>query len=89
MNNNEPIWRMTQGGLSAAAWNNTVRASSGQSVERLSVRLERRFKDKEGAWQSSSSYTLSELYQLSHFVGRVIDRAIAEARENQTGGEVA
>lgn len=88
MNGNEPVWKVSQGGLSAAAWKNSMKLPSGQTVERLSVRVERRYKnDKTGQWESTSSFSLPELYRLQHFVGRVIDRALAEGQEE--AGEVA
>lgn len=88
MNSNEPVWKLIQGTLSAAAWNNSVKLPNGQSVERLSVRVERRYKnDKTGQWESTSSFSLAELYRLHHFVGRVIDRALAQSQDEQ--GEVA
>ena len=77
---------MHQGQLNAAAWKNTVKTPAGQSVDRLTVRVERRYKKDDGVWESSSSYTLNELYALQHFVGSVIDRVLAYRVED--GDEV-
>lgn len=51
------------------------------------MRVERRYRTDAGTWESSSSYTLSELYAPQHFVGRVIDRTLAA--QISTDGEAA
>lgn len=77
-NNNKPVWRASLGGLAASAWRNERRLPSGQTVERTAIRIERRYKDDSGEWQSTNSYSLGELHQLRHFLSRVIDLAYKE-----------
>jgi len=86
MNRNEPVWKLQQGSLSAAAWINTRKAGDGE-YEQLSVRVERRYKDRDDRWQSTNSYSVQELLQLRHFLGHVIDRALEEQRQER--GEAA
>ena len=89
MTNNQPDWKLRQGGLSAAAWHNEKQSANGGTYEQQSVLIERRYKDdRTGDWKSSHSYTVSDLLALRHFLGRVIDRALEE-ESRQSGGEGA
>ena len=40
----------------ATVWRNTRKNGAGQEFEALSVRVERRYQDKDGNWQSTSSF---------------------------------
>jgi hypothetical protein len=82
-NGNAPDWKLQQGALSAAAWKNSRQTSDGRTFEGYSMRIERRYKDSDGNWKSSNSYTLRDLFALQHFVGSVIDAALSHG----DGGE--
>ena len=58
--NTKPIKKYQAGGISAAIWKNNVE-TKGNAVTVLSVTLDRRYKDGEGNWQSSSSMRLNDL----------------------------
>ena len=59
--NTKPIKKFQAGGLSAAVWKNPVKLGNGSDGNMLSVTLDRRYKDNQGEWQSSSSYRLNDL----------------------------
>lgn len=81
VNKNEPVWKVQQGQFSAAAWVNVAQRPDGGRAERVSVKLDKRYRDEDGAWHSSNSYTETELLRLRHFLVRVIDRVQAHQRE--------
>ena len=58
--NTKPIKKYQAGGISAAIWKNNVE-TKGNAVTVLSVTLDRRYKDGEDNWQSSSSMRLNDL----------------------------
>ena len=53
--NTKPIKKFGCGGVSAAVWKNNRIRQDGSELTTHSVTLDRRYKDKDGVWQSSSS----------------------------------
>ena len=85
---NEPVLKVQMGQLSAAAWTNKVERDNGSSFERISVKIEKRYRDSDGNWKSSTSYTPTELLRLQHFVGKVIDK-VYDHQQASGAGEAA
>jgi hypothetical protein len=61
MSGQKPKAKFTAGPVSAAIWENKVNAKSGKQVTLLKATVERRFKDKEGNWRSSGSFSRNEI----------------------------
>lgn len=57
---NMPEKRFSTGGIVATIWKNTQN-SNGKEYEYKTVSLQRRYADKQGQWQSSSSMRLNDL----------------------------
>jgi hypothetical protein len=57
---NMPEKRFSTGGIIATVWKNT-QAANGKEYEYKTVSLQRRYADKDGKWQSSSSMRLNDL----------------------------
>ena len=53
----QPIKKFQIGAVNASVWKN----KSKEGTEFLSVSLQKRYKDEQGQWQSSSSYKPSDL----------------------------
>jgi len=58
---NRPVKKLQAGGVSAALWRNTVTLRNGQEIETLSVTLDRRYKDRNGEWRSSTSLQANDI----------------------------
>ena len=57
---NQPVKKFKAGAVEAAIWNNEKKA--GDNVTTMeSVSIVRRYKDKAGQWQSTSSFSMNEL----------------------------
>jgi hypothetical protein len=65
----------------ATVWRNTRKNGAGQEFEALSVRVERRYQDKEGNWQSTSSFRPTELPRLALVVQKAFEYAVMAAGE--------
>jgi hypothetical protein len=52
---NKPVKKFQAGGICAALWQNKMTLKDGRHIETLSVSLDRRYKDSDGEWKSSSS----------------------------------
>ncbi|MBW3019534.1 hypothetical protein KY329_05115 [Candidatus Woesearchaeota archaeon] len=57
---NMPEKRFSTGGIVATVWKNNQTAN-GKEYEYKTVSLQRRYADKEGKWQTSSSMRLNDL----------------------------
>ena len=83
MANEQPVWKKSLGALRIAAWKNTVQIN-GRDVERLSVRVERRYKDSDDRWQSTNSYSVSELFRMHCMMGNSLEE-LAKLEQSQRG----
>jgi len=61
MTNEKPVKKFQAGGISAALWKNKLKLKSGQEIETLSVTLDRRYRDDNGEWKSSSSLRANDI----------------------------
>lgn len=57
----KPEKKFQAGGVSVALWKNKAKLKSGQEIETLSATIDRRYMDKDGKWQSSSSLKLNDI----------------------------
>jgi hypothetical protein len=55
-----PVAKFRAGQVSAAIWENEITAN-GRKVTMLKATVERRFKDKDGQWKSSNSFSRNEI----------------------------
>ncbi|MBS3124697.1 hypothetical protein J4211_00360 [Candidatus Woesearchaeota archaeon] len=58
---NVPEKRFSTGAISATVWKNSTRNKEGTVFETRSVSLQRRYTDKSGKWQTSSSLRVNDL----------------------------
>jgi len=56
----KPIWKTNAGQVSAAVWENSITAN-GKQVTVLKCSVQRRYKDKDGQWRSSTSFNRNEI----------------------------
>lgn len=58
---NLPEKKFRAGPISSTVWANKGKRKDGEEITFRTVSLDRRYTDKEGNWQSSSSYRASDL----------------------------
>ena len=59
--NNLPEKRFTAGAIFATVWKNSATDNFGREVFYRTVSFDRRYKDKDGKWQSSNSLRVNDL----------------------------
>ncbi len=57
----KPIQSFAAGGIRLAIWSNQGKGVDGQESEYLTLKLERRYLDNNGAWQSSASLRVNDV----------------------------
>ncbi len=60
MNTNKPLLKFQAGTVVSAIWENEMQAA-GKSIKLLKATIERRYKDRQGTWKSSSSFSRHEI----------------------------
>jgi len=61
---NRPIMEFRAGSVRASIWHDGASGESGETFSVFSVRIERRYKDAEGNWQTASSFRRRDLADL-------------------------
>lgn len=62
---NIPEKKFSTGAISATVWENQGKSKSGEAVSFRTVSLQRRYKDKEGNWQSTNTLRINDLPRVS------------------------
>jgi hypothetical protein len=75
---NQPLKKYRAGSVSAAVWENEATVN-GQKVTLRKATVERRYKDKDGNWQSSGSFGRNEIPLAIYVLGKVFGVMVGEA----------
>lgn len=67
-----PEQKFVVGGINATVWKNR-QERNGKEEEYNTVTVEKRFKDKNGAWKGSNSFRVNELPKLQIVVGQAYE----------------
>jgi len=79
---NKPAKKFQAGGVTGALWKNKTTLKSGTEIETLSVSIDRRYKDNNGDWQSSSSFRLNDVPKLMLVLSKAYDYMASKAEDN-------
>ena len=58
---NVPEKKFSTGVITATVWQNQGKSRNGEVIGYRTVSLQRRYKDKNGAWQTANSYRVNDL----------------------------
>ena len=88
MTKERPTKKFKVGGIAVAIWaNQAVNPKSGQPETFHSIKLERRYKDKGGDWQSSDSMRTNDLPKAILALSKAYEFIVLEEPEQETGGD--
>jgi hypothetical protein len=73
--NSLPIEKFKAGQVSAAIWENKVMVNDRETVM-LKASIQRRYKDKDGEWKSSSSFGRNEIPLAIHCLQKAFEKII-------------
>ena len=77
----KPVAKFVAGQVSAAIWENEI-AVNGRQVTALKATIQRRYKDKDGTWKSSQSFSRNEIPLAIYCLQKCFEKII----ETQTEG---
>lgn len=83
----QPLKKYRCGGITGALWENQANVN-GKDVTMLKVSVERRYKDKNGTWQSSNSFGRNEIPLVIHLLNKAYSDIIDEQQNGDSIEEI-
>ena len=80
-----PVAKFRAGQVSSAVWQNTIQVK-GKAITVLKATVQRRYKDKEGNWQSSGSFSRNEIPLAIHCLQQAFEKIIEAQHEDSGNG---
>ena len=79
-----PIKKFSAGSISCALWENEIATTNGGKARLLKATVERRYKDKDGQWKSSGSFSRNEIPLVQYVLGKAFEAMVEEGnRESE------
>ena len=83
----KPVFKATVGQVSAALWENDIDVK-GRSITVLKASIQRRYKDKDGQWKSSTSFSRNEIPLAVYCLQKAFEKIIEMQLEGSNNGSV-
>jgi len=83
-----PVAKIRAGSVSAALWGNEITAKNGNKVTVLKATVQRRYKDKDGNWKSSSSFSRNEIPLAIYCLQKAFEKIIETQIDSANGDGV-
>ena len=80
-----PIAKFRAGQVAAAIWANDVEVK-GRTVTILKATVQRRYKDKDGNWQSSGSFSRNEIPLAIHCLQKAFEKIVETQNDASNNG---
>jgi hypothetical protein len=80
----KPVAKFKAGQVSAAIWENEIAVKNGNTVKMLKATVQRRYKDNEGSWKSSQSFSRNEIPLAIYCLQKAFERMIT-AQSDESG----
>jgi len=77
----KPVEKFQAGQVSAASWENEI-TTNGHKATILKASIQRRYKDKEGTWKSSTSFSRNEIPLAVYCLEKAFERIIEAQSES-------
>ena len=84
MNGQTPVAKFKAGQVSSALWENQIQVK-GQTINILKASVQRRYKDKDGNWQSSGSFSRNEIPLAIYCLQKCFEKIIEKQGEAVNG----
>ncbi|MFC1604029.1 hypothetical protein ACFL5F_03285 [Planctomycetota bacterium] len=87
MTGQKPVAKLKAGTVSAALWQNEI-SVKGRRITTLKATVQRRYKDKDGQWKSSASFSRNEIPMAIYVLQKAFEKIIEAQLENSEDGVV-
>lgn len=82
-----PLKKFGAGSISCALWENPA-TIDGRKVNVLRATVERRYKDKDGTWKSSGSFSRNEIPLVQYVLGKAFEAMVEEQNVHAGSGVI-
>lgn len=83
-----PVAKFRAGQVSSAVWRNEIQVK-GKAITVLKATVQRRYKDKEGNWQSSGSFSRNEIPLAIHCLQQAFEKIIETQHEDSNNANTS
>jgi hypothetical protein len=80
-----PVAKFRAGQIASAVWRNEIQVK-GKAVTILKATVQRRYKDRDGNWQSSGSFARNEIPLAIHCLQQAFEKIIETQQEDSDNG---
>ena len=80
-----PVAKFKAGQVASAVWENTIQVK-GAAVTVLKATVQRRYKDRDGIWKSSGSFSRNEIPMAIYCLQKAFEKII-EMQQEDSGNE--
>ena len=84
---NVPEKKFSTGVITATVWQNQGKSRTGESVSYRTVSLQRRYKDKNGVWQSANSFRVNDLPKAALVLQKAYEYLVLREQETATASD--
>jgi hypothetical protein len=86
---NLPEKKFSTGVISATVWNNSgTSKKDGAQFEFRTIKLERRYTDKDGSWKSTNSLRLNDLPKAALVLNKAYEYLVIKEQDASPSGEI-
>ncbi|MEK6984459.1 MAG: hypothetical protein AABX33_07840 [Nanoarchaeota archaeon] len=85
---NVPEKKFSTGVITATVWQNQGKGRNGEMVAYRTVSLQRRYKDKNGVWQSASSFRVNDLPKAALVLEKAYEYLVLREMETASYSEI-
>ena len=87
MGNNQPVKKVRAGAISVSIFENAGKGRNGEARTFSSVVLQKRYKDKNGEWQTSNSLNANDLPKAAMLLNKAYEYLVVRQVEASAGAE--
>jgi hypothetical protein len=84
---NVPEKKFSTGVITATVWQNQGKSRSGEPVAYRTVSLQRRYKDKNGVWQTANSFRVNDLPKAALVLEKAYEYLVLREQEAATASD--
>ena len=85
MSQQTPIAKFRAGQVSAALWENEIQ-TGGRTATILKATIQRRYRDTDGNWKSSTSFSRNEIPLAIHCLQKAFEKIVDLQNDSSTNG---
>jgi len=79
---NVPEKKFSTGVITATVWQNHGKGKNGEAIGYRTVSLQRRYKDKNGVWQSANSFRVNDLPKATLVLQKAYEYVVLREQES-------